>query len=177
MHAKRNLVERVLATPRFIGYVVLVIAMFHITVSALWRAAFNAPFEGTLEQVGNWYMPLIVYTGMVLAQQQREHIEARIIFDRLTPRVQLEWQLIGYLIVIAVSALVAVHSWEAAIHAMEIGKTAGVTGVVIWWTYFVVPISMALLVVQVVIDIWRLIKTKEIPTNEEIDILEGGTVG
>lgn len=143
--------------------------MLHTLANALMRRFANQPLEGTHEYVANWYFPAIVLLGLVLAQQQNEHMDAPILFSRAPGPVQLEWGLIAYGLTFLMAA---VFVWFGAIEAMEnyeLRTTAGVTGVVVWPATFLIPLGFGLLAVQVCFDAARTFRSHRAVDELKVD--------
>lgn len=137
----------------------VVVLMVHVVLNAASRKLRNAPIEGTLEWVANWYMPIIVLAGLVIAQQANQHVQAELVFDRAPKSIQLEFQLIAHALTVALCVGMAWYGWEHALENKDLNLTAGVTGVSIWQVTFLVPLGFLLYGVQVVIDAARLVRT------------------
>ncbi|TQM11201.1 TRAP transporter small permease [Pseudonocardia kunmingensis] len=154
-------VQKVIGTALLVvtGTTVLVL-MLHVVANALSRSFLNRPLEGTLEYVGNWYLPVVVLLGLAVAQQRRQHIEARLLFDRAPRSIQIEFQLFTYLLLIALSLIIAWYSYVEAWRNLGVGLTAGVSGVVIWPVTFAVPIGFLLFAIQLLIDGVLLVQSK-----------------
>lgn len=138
----------------------IVVLMLHTIVGAFMRSFANQPVEGTIEYVGNWYMPLIVLLAFVSTQQKGQHIEARLLFDRAPERVRFEFQLFAYLITFLVAVGLAWYGYVEAVRNMEIGLTAGVIGVTVWPATFAVPIGFVLFAFQIGVDAAQLIVSR-----------------
>lgn len=130
----------------------LIVMMLHIVLNAALRVLVNAPVTGTNEIVSYWYMPLVALCGFVLAQRDRAHTEARVLFDRLPVRLQREAQCAGLLLVAIACAGFAYFGFLEALHSQQLGLTGGVTGVVTWPVTYLVPITYAALTVQVLTE-------------------------
>lgn len=137
----------------------LVVLMIHVVLNAASRKLRNASIAGTIEWVGHWYLPIIVLTGLVVAQQASQHVQAELLFDRAPKAIQFELQIIAYLLTAALAVGIAWYGWDTAVENMHLGLTAGVTGVTVWPVTFLVPIGFALYAVQVAIDTARLVRT------------------
>lgn len=128
--------------------VVTFVMMMHVTANALSRTFWNNPMSNTLEITQYWYLPTIAFLGFVAAQVRGQHIAADLIYERL-PRVTKKYVLAVMLLLSAVVSLgFARFGWEEALHAKEIGKTAGVTGLPAWQPYFLAPLAFASLTIQ-----------------------------
>lgn len=144
---------------RLIGGFAVLVLMLHTVLNAASRQLRNAPIEGTLEWVGNWYLPLIILAGLIVAQQAKQHVQAELIFDKAPRQIQFEFQMIAYVLCLAVAVGMTVYGWRQAVDNQLLGLTAGVTGVVVWPVTFMVPIGFALYGIQIVIDAARFIVT------------------
>lgn len=141
-----------------LGGLAALLLLFHSVGNALLRTFANSPLQGTTEYVASWYMPTIIFLGLVLAQQSREHIEASILFDRAPLKARYELQLLSHLLTLGVCAGFGWFGLLRALENMEIGLTGGVTGVTIWPVTFLMPIGFFLLAVQLgyeMVAVWR----------------------
>lgn len=165
------------------GYLVLrviaVVALFAILVQTLAhvvaRYFFNSGVPNTLELVSAWYMPIAIFLGFVVAKVQREHIEARLIFDKLSPKNQRVLRIFIGLIAVIVTALFAVLTWQMAMKGFAIKETVGYAGLIVWPVYFVLPFSfglMSLLYVADLVDDLRGRNEHTAPLADHIDAAE-----
>lgn len=124
------------------------VMMIHISANALLRAFLNLPIPNTLEIVQYWYLPLVAFLGFVAAQYRGQHIATDLIYQRL-PQASRRYVLaLVFAACSALSAAFAWFVWGEAVHAMEIGKTAGVSDVIAWPAYFLAPLAFGSLTVQ-----------------------------
>lgn len=148
-----------------VGALVLVL-MLHVVINALMRSFANQPIEGTLEYVGNWYLPTIILLGLVIAQQRKEHIEAPLVFDRMPRTMQREVQVIVNVTAILFVLFMAYYAYVEAYQSMTIRETAGVSGVPIWFMKFAAPIGFLLYGVQLLLDTVDFVRGKVSPDEE-----------
>ncbi|GAA2853203.1 hypothetical protein GCM10010517_11020 [Streptosporangium fragile] len=142
---RRHGVELLIEVP---AVIVTFVMMIHITANALLRALANSPLPNTLEIVQYWYLPTVAFLGFVAAQYRGQHIAADLVFQML-PDVTRRYVLaLVFVLCTVLSAGFAWFSWGEAVHAMQTGKTAGVSDVVAWPAYFLVPLAFASLTVQ-----------------------------
>ncbi|MBM0124251.1 TRAP transporter small permease [Pimelobacter simplex] len=128
--------------------VVTFVMMVHITANALLRTFKDAPIENTLEITQYWYLPIIAFLGFIAAQARGQHIAADLIYERF-PEVTKRYVLAVLSVLAAVVCLgFAWFGWGEAVHAKDIGKTAGVSDLAAWPPYFLVPLAFGVLVVQ-----------------------------
>jgi|SRR5690625_2481944 len=147
-----------------ISAVVLIVMMVHILAHALGRYFFSSPIYGTNEIVQYWYLPLVALLGIPAAQLQKQHITVTLVTGRMAFRNAAIFKIFAALLGAAVSGLWTWYGFQEALRRMEMGATAGVTDIVIWPIYFLVPITFLLLAALYVIDI---IAMKHVDDPEE----------
>ncbi|MEU4837764.1 TRAP transporter small permease [Nocardia testacea] len=149
--------------------IVLFVMMLHVTANALLRAFAASPIQNTLEITQYIYLPIIALLGFMAAQARGEHIVADLVthyFPQPVRRVVLS---AGYLAALVVMAGFAWYGLEEALHAREIGQTAGVSTVVSWPVLFLVPIAFAVLAVQFGAAGVRALRGAEDGNDDEIE--------
>ncbi len=143
--------------------VVTFVMMIHITANALMRTFLNDPIANTLEITQYWYLPIVAFLGFIAAQARGQHIAADLVFEQL-PDVTKRWFLaVIFLIAAVVAAGFAWFGWGEAQHAREIGKTAGVSDVVSWPTYYLVPLAFGSLTFQF---LWAAVRSVTHPEDD-----------
>lgn len=142
--------------------VVTFVMMIHITANALLRTFKDAPIDNTLEITQYWYLPIIAFLGFIAAQARGQHIAADLIYERF-PEVTKRYVL-AVLSVLAAGVCLgfAWFGWGEAVHAQEIGKTAGVSDLVAWPPYYLVPLAFGVMVVQFLYAAFKAVATGEI---------------
>lgn len=128
--------------------VVTFVMMLHITANALLRSFANSPLPNTLEIVQYWYLPFVAFIGFMAAQQRGQHIAADLVFQLLPHPVRRFVLAGGCFLAAALSLGFAWYGLGEALHAMDVRMTAGVSNVVSWPAYFLVPIAFASLTLQ-----------------------------
>ena len=153
---RRSAVRTLLDGGYFVIRVVAVVALFAILVQTLAhvvaRYFFNSGVPNTLELVSAWYMPIAIFLGFVVAKAEREHIEARLIFDKLSPKNQRALRVFISLLAIVITALFAVLTLQMALKGFSIKETVGYAGLIVWPVYFVLPFSFAIMSLLYVAD-------------------------
>lgn len=137
------------------GAVALVALMLHTVGNALSRSITDSPWGGTLEYVEFWYLPLIAFMGMVTAQAQRGHVEARLLFDRLPATAQVIVQVVAYLLTLAIFLAFGYFSALEAMEARDLELTGGISEIPIWQAMFVVPAAFFAMSLFVAGDLTR----------------------
>lgn len=128
--------------------IVLVVMMLHVTANALLRSFASSPIQNTLEITQYIYLPIIALLGFVAAQARGEHIVADLVTHYFPRRIRRGVLFAGYAVAAIVTAAFAWFGSAEALHARDIGQTAGVSTVVSWPVMFLVPITFAVLTVQ-----------------------------
>src|SRR5699024_11101198 len=105
----------------------------------------QAPITGTNEIVTFYYLPLVALLGIPAAQLKREHITVTLFIDRMGERAAVALTVIACAIGAALSIGFAYFGLLEAVGNFESGSTAGVTAIITWPIYFLVPIVFALL--------------------------------
>lgn len=149
--------------------VVIVLMMLHVVAHALLRFFFNAPIYGTNEIVAYWYLPAIALLGIPAAQLQREHITVTIAVERMSSLGRTVFTVFGCALGFLVSIGFAWFGFHEALENMHMGSTAGVTDIITWPIYFLVPVVFVLLAVLYVIDALVALRTGD----PDIDPLTG----
>lgn len=132
--------------------------MLHITANAALRTWWDRPIDNTLEVVQFWYLPLVAFLGFIAAQHRGQHIAADLLFEAF-PSVAKRYVLaLVLLLCAAASAGFAWFGWQEAVHSYHIRRTAGVSDVPSWPTYFLVPLAFGSLTIQFALAAVRAIR-------------------
>ncbi|WP_101524655.1 TRAP transporter small permease [Nocardioides houyundeii] len=137
---------------------VTIAMMLHVTVNALSRTFRSSPVHGTLEYTQFWYLPIVAFVGIVTAQRNKEHIEARLLFDHIPARAQPFVQAGTDLLTLALAVALTYYTAEMALDSMDLGRTAGVSGITIWPATFAAPVGFALFSVWLTVDLFRSVR-------------------
>lgn len=148
--------QKALSTLGFVGAAGVLLLCLHTVVNAVLRGLGGEGITGTLEVVGYWYMPLIALLGFSLAKRRNEQIEASLVYDRVPAAVKRDFDLTAHLLLVVLSLVFIWYGWLEALHASAIEKTAGISSILVWPTFFLVPLGFALLAVQSVADGYRI---------------------
>ncbi|WP_349828248.1 TRAP transporter small permease [Brevibacterium litoralis] len=141
--------------------VVVIAMMLHVVAHALLRYFFNAPIYGTNEIVAYWYLPAIALLGIPAATLQREHISVTLAVEAMGNNARVIWHVFGNAIGVLLSLGFAWFGLEEALEKMHMGATAGVTDIITWPMYFLVPAVFAILAILNVIDAFYVIRSKD----------------
>lgn len=141
--------------------IITFVMMLHVTYNAVMRTWFDAPQKNTLEIVQYFYMPMLLCSGFVAAQARGQHIAADLILRHLP----LAARRVTLVVVDVVGAVMwlgfAWYTWKSAVHAMEIGATAALTGISSWPVYFVLPLGFGVLGIQLLVAALRAVRAQD----------------
>lgn len=163
---KPSLLEKITNFFGLLGGLGVLLLMLHVVADVVMRMVFNKPISGTLEISQYWYMPLIVFLGLAMAERTDQHISAPIVYDRLTPKLRLEFLAIGTFLSIALLIGFAWYGLEEAMTLMNQGAAGIVSKVPIWPTRFLVPIGSVLFALELVAKFFRQAKLLRIEMHE-----------
>ena len=134
--------------------IAVVAMMLHVVAHALMRFFLNSPLYGTNEIVSYWYLPIVALLGIPAAHLQKEHITVVLLVENLGRKVQNVFMVFGF---------------REAMDKMSMGATAGVTDIVTWPVYFLVPLVFFVLAALYILDIFVVARTG----SPDIDVRTG----
>lgn len=152
--------------------IALIVMMLHVVLNAFMRFSLHAPIYGTNEITAFWYLPMVALLGIPAAQLQNEQIIVTLAIDRMNHRTASIFKIFACILGGLVSLGFAWFGFEEALDNMAMGSTAGVTDIITWPVYFLVPSVFVLLAILYVIDILMILKTGE----PEVDLVTGERV-
>lgn len=153
------------AVARTIAALAIIVLMLQIMANVAARTIFNHPLPGSLEITQYWYLPIAALLGIVSAQVRNENLRADILFGRM-PVAARYWIAVSTNVLCAIVAIAIAHfSLQTALENMAIGKTAGISGFIMWPATFVVPLAFALLAIVYLVQIF-------LPGLADVDYLE-----
>jgi len=145
--------------------IVLFVMMIHVTANALLRAFASHPIPNTLEITQYIYLPIIALLGFMAAQARGEHIVADLVTHYFPTSVRRAVLAGGYVLAALVMFGFAWYGLEEALHAREIGRTAGVSTVVSWPVFFLIPLSFGVFGIQLCLASVRALRGAEDETD------------
>ena len=122
--------------------------MVHISLNAALRTFWGVPLRNTLEITQYWYVPIIAFLGFIAAQRRGQHVSADLIYGMLPTMAQRWVKIVTFVVIAAISAGFAWYGWHEATHAFAIRRTAGVSDLPAWPTYFLAPLAFGSLTCQ-----------------------------
>lgn len=133
------------STLSLITAITLMLMMLHIVAHGILRYFFSSPIYGTNEIVSYWYLPIVVLLGIPAAQLRDEHINVTLVTGRLSEGTAAIFTAFGALIGLLLCVGFAWFGLTEALGNAAMGTTAGVTSVISYPVYFLVPLVFGLL--------------------------------
>ncbi len=153
-----RVLDRIVDVTTVMGGIAVVVMMFHIVIDVACRFLFSSPLPGTITVVSNYYMIIATFIPLAAAEKLDAHISVEVVYDLLPGWLKLFAVWLSFAITVAVFALIAAKSWQVAVEQFAIRSKMiqGNAVIPIWPSYFVVPFSVALMLVMLVAKAARL---------------------
>lgn len=131
----------------FIGMLCVAIMMLHVTADVSMRWLLNAPIDGTITIVANYYMVVIGFIALGVAEEQDAHISVEIVSDLMPRGIQKGLGGFASLLSAVAFGFVTVRGWEVALNQTATGTSVqqGTQIIPIWPSYWAIPIGGALM--------------------------------
>lgn len=126
-----------------VGGLAILVMLTHVVLEVFLRSFFNTPIPGTLEYVSFWYIVVIAFVGMWLAQRRNEHISVTLMVDKLRSRARTFTDLFGNVLMLGVLGMFAYFGFTGAMIQTMTGEYSGATMVPVWPMRWVVPIMLS----------------------------------
>ncbi|MCM2563383.1 TRAP transporter small permease [Lutimaribacter sp. EGI FJ00014] len=121
--------------------------MLHVTADVLGRYLFNAPLPGTIVVVANYYMIILVFIALGVAEEKRAHISVEFLTDLMSERPRAAFSVLASALTIAVTVILMIAGWSEAMKKTRGGATMeqGSQMIEIWQSYWLIPLGAALM--------------------------------
>ena len=130
-----------------VGGLAIALMMLHVSADVAGRFVFGTPIPGTITVVSHYYMIIAAFVPLAFGAQKNAHISVEVVTERLPDVIKRHLEGWTLLLSALVFALVAVRTWEVALsnYAISASVVQGNTSIAVWPSYFVLPISLALM--------------------------------
>lgn len=141
-----------------IGTICVILMMLHVTADVIGRYFFNAPLPGTIVVVANYYMIVLVFIAIGVAEEQKAHISVEFVTDLMPAPVQTGFSVFSGILTVGVIAVLMVAGFSEAVKKTNIGATMeqGSQMIEVWQSYWAIPMGAGLMVL---IAAYRVITT------------------
>ncbi|TKW64973.1 MAG: TRAP transporter small permease [Paracoccus denitrificans] len=138
-----------------LGSLVLIAMMMQVVVDVFMRTFLGTGFPATADLVGKYYMVAVSFLPLAVTEIERRHIEATIFTQKLTGTPRRAVFLLGFVVALIVFAVMTWGSFTEALKQTERGAyiEAGTMRFPTWPSYWILPISFALMVIVLVLRI------------------------
>ncbi len=130
-----------------IGTVCVVLMMLHVTADVAGRYLFDAPVPGTIVVVANYYMVILVFIAIGVAEEKKAHISVEFLTDLMPPRVQGGFAVLSGILTVGVITILMIAGYSEAVKKTNVGATMeqGSSMIQVWQSYWAVPVGAALM--------------------------------
>lgn len=154
MNFLRRLLEPLVSAAALIGIACVTLMMLHVTVDVLLRFALNMPVGGTITIVSNYYMVILGFGSLAVAESRAAHVSVEIVTELMPRNVQAGLASMAALLSAGVFALLATRTWIEAMAQMTLGAAVqqGTLTIPVWPSYFALPLGCGLMALTA---LWR----------------------
>lgn len=126
-----------------LGILAVGVLMLHTVALVLGRNLFDYQLPATQQWVTHWWMPIIVFLGLIVAARESSHISVGVLAERLPPRQRALVTRITLVVGAIVLIILGVLTFQGALFQYERkAYSPGAISLVIWPVYFVVPVGL-----------------------------------
>lgn len=142
-----RLLSKLAKLASFLGAICVVLMMLHVTGDVVGRYLFNAPLPGTTVIVAHYYMIVLVFIAIGVAEEKRSHISVDVLTDLMPERPRNVLSVLSGMLTVAVIVILAIAGWSEAMKKTKMGATMeqGSQMIDIWQSYWLLPIGAALM--------------------------------
>lgn len=120
------------------------------------RYFFNAPTIWAAE-VSQLFLIWGTFLAMAHALRNDQHIRIEIVVARLGPAPRRLLRAFSLICIALLSGVVVWYGWGIAWDSLERGRSTGtMLNIPNWWTEMVIPVGFGLLLLQALVELWRL---------------------
>ncbi|MCG8548500.1 MAG: TRAP transporter small permease [Alphaproteobacteria bacterium] len=131
----------------FVGAVAILLMIVHIAADVVMRNIFLDPIAATAVVVANYYMAIVSFLPVALAEKLDQHVAVDLVYGRFPERVQI-WILRAVRLLVAVVAGFAAYGFlQDALRKLALDSYVRESGYNVpdWPGYFMLPIGFGLL--------------------------------
>lgn len=140
--------SRLTSLAAIVGMVCVALMMAHVTADVAMRYLFNAPIGGTITIVSHYYMVILGFVSLAVAEERDAHISVEVVADLLPPLFTRPLAALASGVALFVFTMMTQRTWEEALRKMASGSTIeqGTMSIPLWPSYFALPIGCGLMV-------------------------------
>ena len=142
--------EKLLTT---LGGITILLVVFLAVTNILGRWLFSAPVDGYIDWVVS-SMPFIAFLGLSYTQREGGHIRMDIVVGSLRKRVLWFTEFLTVLIMLFMTAMLGIGSYNHFLRAYKIGDTSFDIDLLVWPTKLVIVFMFAVLFCRLLLQLW-----------------------
>lgn len=129
-----------------LGTACIVLMMLHVAADVTGRYFFNAPLPGTITVVAHYYMIVVVFIGLGVAERENAHIAVEIVSDLLPAALRRGLEGLAAAVSIFAFGLLAWRGAEEAFGKTAVGAaiSQGSDTIPVWASYWAIPFGAGL---------------------------------
>jgi len=131
-----------------VGSIAVGLMMLHITVDVVGKFVFFAPVPATITMVSSYYMVVVAFLPLALAERRNAHISVEVLTELFPPRLQYHINGLTCVLSGLVFGLLAYRGFNDAYNKHDMGSFIMEQGtkVLIWPGHYLLPIGASLMV-------------------------------
>lgn len=148
---------RVISLTTIIGSIAVGLMMVHITADVIGKFVFFSPVPATITLVSNYYMVVVAFLPLALAERRNSHISVEVLTETFPPRLQHHIRGWTFLLSAVVFGLLTYRSFLDAVDKQDTGSFIMEQGtkVLIWPGHFLLPLGAGLMVLILLVKFAR----------------------
>lgn len=154
MNFFRRLLEPLVSAMGLVGIICVTLMMFHVTADVVLRFVFNAPVGGTITIVSNYYMVILGFGSLAVAESRNAHVSVEVLTELMPRKIQTGLASMSAFLAAVVFTFLTVRTWIEAVAKMNIGASIqqGTMTIPVWPSYFALPLGCGLMAITA---LWR----------------------
>lgn len=129
--------------------------MLTIIVDTTSRFLFATPLPGANDFNRYWWMILIVFSALGVAESRNEHIEALVLETTMPPKLRVIWRYIRAATITAALSLLLIATIPAAMKHQAQGEYAAGSEIIIWPTRYILVIGLVVYLLTVIVKVFE----------------------
>lgn len=153
----RTAVRRITIATGMLGLLVVVAP---VTLQIIARSLFGISITGVSEVTVNYGMVLLVFAGLAVAQDRNEHLRVTLLPENLGDQGRRISEIFALALVLVICIAISWFGLEAALIAFREGEYAIDSGMPVWPSRFVVPLTVMCMAALLVLQIFELLASR-----------------
>jgi len=147
MQAVGRILGRCIDVTSFIAGIAVILMMVQITIDVIGKYLYNLPIPATIAIVSNYYMVVVAFLPLALAERRNSHISVELVTDLLPQRAQRHIFSWTHLYSAVVFAFLTYAGWREATtkHAISAFIIEHGQRIPTWPSYYLLPIGCGLM--------------------------------